>query len=190
MLDWCDSGVPASDLAEAGEIEPDADPALPRDEGAAAQPDDELAFGDEEAFFRNEATSDREDELAICDDEAFFRNEATPDGKDEPDICDDEAFSRNEATSDGEARRAEIAKAPQQFLPALPDCAMKRKAQSETGLAAGPSAQPEKHAPSIDPRSVSRRPIDAASHPTVPNVRDPRMAGVPIQPVAGSPRAP
>ena len=43
MLDWCDGGLPISDLAEAGAIEPDADPARPRDEAASARPEEAAA---------------------------------------------------------------------------------------------------------------------------------------------------
>jgi hypothetical protein len=172
-----------SDDGKVAEIEPDAGPAPPGDEDAAAQLDDELAFGGEDAFFRNEANPDREEEPDICDEVAFFRNEATADREEEPDICDDVTFFRNEATRDGEAERAEIGRAMEEFLPAPPERARKRKAERKDGLAAGQSAERKKRAPALDP-------LDQASAPAVQKVPAPPASGVPIKPGTGSPRGP
>jgi hypothetical protein len=120
MLDWCDGGLPINDLAQAGAVEPDADPAppraepepvqtpedadpaLPRDEAATAQTEEKQAICDEEAFFRNEPTAEREEEPDTWDEEAFFRDEPTAEREEEPDTRDEEAFFRDEADSDRE----------------------------------------------------------------------------------------
>ena len=189
MLDWCDGGVPISDEAEAGAIEPDADPAPPRAKMRPRNPMARSPLGTKRLFFetnpprnaRKSQTSGRR---------GFFRNEPTADREEEPESGTRRHFFRNEPTAKREDERAEVVEAPGQILPALPEPAMKRDAEREAGLGSRQSPQPEKRTLAFDPLVPVGGPLDEASLPAVRRVPAPWVMGALINPGARSIRPP